>query len=69
MAKTGTTRKSKKQQRLDAELGEIIGEMGKAMWNADKQYIARADGLQAYTFNMLLALTKFKFFCEDHYGK
>jgi len=64
-----TVTKSKRQQALDAELGLIIDEMSRAMWNANKQYIAQKEGLYAYTLNMLLALTKFKEFCEDHYGK
>ena len=41
MKRGGTMKvRSKKQQRTAAELGEIITEMGQAMWNADKKYIA-----------------------------
>jgi hypothetical protein len=69
MGKTGTTRKSKKQQALDAELGLIIDEMGRAMWAANRDYIARSTNPHELTFNMTLALHKFKYFCEDHYGK
>lgn len=64
-----TVRKSKKQQALDAELGLIIDEMKRAMWNADREYIARQSGLHATTLNMRLALTKFKIFCGDHHDK
>jgi hypothetical protein len=31
--------KSMKQQRLDGELGLIIDEFGRAMWNANREYV------------------------------
>jgi hypothetical protein len=61
--------KSKKQQALDAELGLIIDEMGKAMWGANKEYIARGTAIINITPNMRIALDKFKAFCEAHYGE
>jgi glycine cleavage system aminomethyltransferase T len=66
--------KSEKAQRLDAELGLIVDEMGRAMWNADKTYIATSMGHISAggvcpTTNMQLALAKFKDYCERHHGK
>jgi len=69
MATTGIVRRSKKQQRIAAELGGIIYEMGQAMWNANKKYIALSSDMPTYTLAMESALYKFKFFCEEHYGK
>jgi len=67
-------RNSKRQQALDAELGLIIDEMGQAMWNANRSYIADnlcpGDPMNVcLTFNMRYALRKFKKFCEEYYGK
>jgi hypothetical protein len=75
MAVTGKTPKfrSLKQQRLDGELGLIIDEMGRAMWNANKEYIGQRTGILPMTLPMTLAmrvaLEKFQHFCEEHYGK
>ena len=63
MATTGIVRNSKKQQRVAAELGEIIDEMGQAMWNANRKYIADGGIL---TPNMSIALGKFQDFCARH---
>ena len=60
-------RNSLKQQRLNAELGTIIDEMGRAMWNANKEYIATSES--PLTLNMNAALCKFQDFCARHYGK
>lgn len=58
---------SLKQQRLNAELGLIIDDMGKAMWNANKEYIATANiSVVGLTLHMREALSKFKEFCENH---
>jgi len=59
--------KSRRQQCIDAELGLIIDEMGLAMWNADKQYIARSEA--PLTLNMNAALCKFQNYCVKYYGK
>lgn len=72
--KTGIVRKSKKQQALDAELGLIVDEMGRAMWNADRSYIANSLGHDSaggvcLTPNMQAALAKFKAYCHFYYGK
>jgi hypothetical protein len=69
MAKIGVVRKSKKQQALDAELGLIIDEMGRAMWSADKQHMADSKSDRTMSLNMLLALYKFADFCKEHYGQ
>lgn len=58
-----------KEQQLNAELGLIIDELGQAIWKADKKYIARSSSDTPLTFNMSTALYKFKFYCQDHYGK
>ena len=69
MEKIGIVRKSKRQQRIDAELGEIIAEMGQAMWSADKGYVAHYDGGYSITANMATALWRFYYFCRDNYGQ
>jgi hypothetical protein len=70
MVTTGKTQKrSLKQQRLNAGLGLIIEEMGRAMWSADKTYIASSIRAHPMTINMMVALDKFKSFCEEHYGE
>lgn len=61
--------KRRTKQSLDGELGLIIDEMARAMWNADKEYIATRIGITAMTPNMHIALTKFQDFCGEHYGK
>jgi hypothetical protein len=62
-------RPSLKQQRLNAELGLIVDEMGRAMWNANKEYIATSIRAHPMTISMMMALDKFKSFCEEHYGQ
>lgn len=62
MEKPGTVRKSKKDQKRDAELGLIIDEMGQAMWRANRSYIASAPE-HLLTPSMNLALCKFQDFC------
>ena len=52
--------RSKKQQRIAAELGEIIDEMGQAMWNAYKPYITHERPM---TMHMSDVLAKFQAFC------
>lgn len=59
--------RSKKDQRLAAELGEIIDQMGQAIWNADKKYIARSES--PLTSRMNDALCKFQDYCARYYGK
>lgn len=68
MAIIGIAVKSKKQQRLDAALGLIIDEMSRAMWNANRDYIARSTSLVALTPHMRAALDEFQAFCADNYG-
>jgi len=55
-----------KERRIDGELGLIIDEMGRAMWDANKEAIA--NGLPL-TGNMSLALAKFQDYCMRYYGK
>jgi hypothetical protein len=66
MDKIGKTQKSRTQQSLDGELGLIIDEMGRAMWNANKTAIA--NGLPL-TGNMSLALAKFQDYCMRYYAE
>ncbi len=61
--------RSKKQQRIAAELGEIITEMGQAMWNADQAYIAEGHNALPLTAHMTQVLWKFYYHCKDNYGK
>jgi hypothetical protein len=59
--------KSRTQQSLDGELGLIIDQMGLAMWNANKEYIASSES--PLTANMNAALCKFQDYCMRYYGK
>lgn len=59
--------KSKKEQARDAELGVIIDEMGRAMWDANKNYIAGSES--PLTLSMNMALCKFQDYCTKYYGK
>lgn len=61
--------RSKKEQRLAAELGEIIDEMGQAMWNADKEYVASRNPCMGLTLKMEMVLYNFTDYCVKHYGK
>lgn len=67
MAKIGMTRRSKKQQRIAAGLGEIIDEMVQAMWSANPEYIARSNS--SLTPSMNDTLCKFQDYCMRYYGK
>lgn len=69
MATTGMQVRSKKQQRIAAELGEIIDEMGQAMWSADKKYIASSLTDLLMTANMRVTLWKFQEYCMRNHGK
>jgi len=60
MATTGMKVRSKKQQRIAAELGEIIDEMGQAMWNAHR---ASIDYDHPMTLRMSDVLARFQDFC------
>ena len=66
MARIGIVRKSKKEQRLDAELAGIIEEFARAMWNADRAYIATqiAGCAPRFTPNMYQAWNKYVDFCD-----
>ncbi len=55
--------KTKKQQRLDGELSLIIDDMARAMWNANRAYIANNPQEYPMTPNMRTAFTKFYDFC------
>jgi hypothetical protein len=61
--------KSLKQQKLDGELGLIIDEFGRAMWNANKEYIAQSYSVVPLTLSMHAALSKFQDYCQKYYGK
>lgn len=65
--KTGIRVKSKKAQARDAELGLIIEEFGRAMWNANKEYIAAVsdymNGRLSFTGAMNAAWYKYVEFC------
>ena len=67
MKKTGFRQKSEREQQIDAELGLIIDEMGKAMWDADKEYIAKSES--PLTINMNAALCKFQNYCARYHGE
>lgn len=58
--------KSEKQQRLDAELGLIIDEMARAIYNANREWVARSDN--PLTLHMNEVLSRFQTFCQDNYG-
>lgn len=60
--------RSRKQQRIAAELGGIIDEMGQAMWNADKEYVAGGFDIRL-TYNMAKVLWKFKQYCRDNHAE
>ncbi len=66
MEQTGTRRKSKKQGQLDAELGLIIDEMGRAMWNSNKYFIAQTA---RFTLNIELVMDKFRAYCRKYYSE
>jgi len=61
MAKIGTMRNSRKQQRLNAEFGSIVDHMATAMWAANRKYIASHE--LPLTENMNMALREFQDFC------
>jgi len=67
MARTGIVRKSSRQQKLDGELGLIIDNMGQAMWNANKEYIATAES--PLTLAMNAALCQFQDYCIRYYAQ
>lgn len=56
-----------KEQRLNAELDAIIQEMGHAMWNANKAYIANAES--PLTLHMNDVLCAFQDYCVRYYAK
>ena len=59
--------KSRKQRSRAAELSEVIDRMVRAMWSANKKYIARSDS--PITVNMEHALWGFYDYCVRYYGK
>ena len=61
MATIGMKRSSKKQQRLNAELGLIIDHMARAMWAANRGHIASCESPLTESMNM--ALCEFQDFC------
>lgn len=69
MARTGTRARFKvstlKQQRENAELELIIDEFGRAMRNANPEYVARntTDAKPNFTLNMTFAWDKYLIFC------
>jgi hypothetical protein len=67
MGVIGMMRKSREQQRMDAELDLIIDDMGRAMWAANKEYIATSES--PLTLHMNEALCKFQDFCIRYYGQ
>lgn len=58
--------KTLRQHKLDGELGLIIEEMGRAMWNANRKYIGRSlrygDNIR-FTPSMLGAWNRYVDFC------
>lgn len=73
MAKIGTPAKfsTLKQQREAGELELIIEEFGRAMRNANRQYIARPtvchhDDNPRFTPNMTMVWAKYVEFCMSH---
>ena len=65
MGTTGTKRNKKGERTLDGELGLIINELDRAMWAADKTHVG---AYHCVTPNMLQAMHKFYFWCEENYG-
>lgn len=71
MARTGTTRNSAKQQRINAELETIIEEFGRAMRDANRACIAEEpacshDNKPRFTLNMEFVWSKYVNFCLDN---
>lgn len=63
--------KAKLEKKFDGELGLIIDEMGRAMWNANRQYIAQPAGCQhengiRFTPSMQRAWALYVDFCMRH---
>lgn len=62
--------KTLKQQARDAELGLIIDEFGRAMWNANREYIGSTSACQhqrpVFTLSMSVAWDKYIDFCTRH---
>ena len=63
--------KSRKEQRIHAELGLIIDAFGQAMWNANKEYIGKQpacsheNGIR-FTPSMWRAWNKYVDFCARY---
>lgn len=68
MVKTGTMLKSKKQQKLTAQLRLLIENFADAMWTADKSYIAStaAGKFPRFTPKMYFAWNDYLDFCQEH---
>ena len=69
MATTGTKRNSLKQQRINAELGLIVDEFGRAMQSANRQWIGDAemqtsDDVPRFTMSMKMAWYRYVYFCK-----
>lgn len=60
--------KTLKQQKRDGELGLIIDEFGRAMWNANRHYVTGRFGhaYPCFTPNMEAAWAKYVEFCRNN---
>lgn len=68
MGKIGTKQKPRTRQSLDGELGLIIDEFGRAMWSANRDYIAHTQNscFPSFTLNMADAWSKYIMFCREN---
>ena len=63
--------KARTEQQKNGELGLIIDEFGRAMWNADREYIAQQpscahDPAMHFTASMQVAWAKYVEFCMEN---
>lgn len=61
-------KRDRTEQSKNGELGLIIDEFGRAMWNANREYIAEHEhfGWPKLTPNMTVAWMKFVQFCTEN---
>lgn len=58
------------QQKKDGELGLIIDEFGRAMWSANKEWVATNSVSEPrFTLSMMIAWGKYISFCERSTGE
>lgn len=60
--------KNRTEQQKNGELGLIIDEFGRAMWHANRAFVARqlSPANPDFTLNMGMAWTKYVLFCREN---